>query len=157
MLKFAPMVDAPPLWPQWQDFREQRCRVLEHAGFVLARETLRFEWPANEPLRSQTQRLTYRSLAEAGTAAFVDAIRRVSEGTLDRRLHKERTVQGPEAAARSLFDLLRHFEYDPAWWELAYTRAGDLAGLLMPARTGTMHTIGYIGVTPPCRGRGYIR
>ena len=149
------VVDAPPMWPQWQDFREQRCRVLEHAGFVLARETLRFEWPANEPLRSQTQRLTYRSLAEAGTAAFVDAIRRVSEGTLDRRLHKERTVQGPEAAARSLFDLLRHFEYDPAWWELAYTRAGDLAGLLMPAQTGTMHTIGYIGVTPPWRGRGY--
>ncbi len=64
-------------------------------------------------------------------------------------------MQGPEAAARSLFDLLRHFEYDPAWWELAYTPAGDLAGLLMPAQTGTMHTIGYIGVTPPWRGRGY--
>jgi RimJ/RimL family protein N-acetyltransferase len=46
--------------------------------------------------------------------------------------------------------------YDPAWWQLAYTTTGDLVGLIMPALSPTYATIGYIGVVPEHRGRGYI-
>lgn len=46
-------------------------------------------------------------------------------------------------------------EHDPSWWQLANTPAGALAGLTMPARNAAAATIGYIGVTPEQRGRGY--
>ena len=39
---------------------------------------------------------------------------------------------------------------------MAYTAAGDLIGLVMPAGTAAWATIGYIGVIPEQRGRGYI-
>ena len=46
-------------------------------------------------------------------------------------------------------------EYDPAWWELAFTTDDRLAGLVMPTRLPGAATIGYIGVAPEMRGKGY--
>jgi RimJ/RimL family protein N-acetyltransferase len=47
-------------------------------------------------------------------------------------------------------------EYDPAWWQLAFTADHDLVGLVMPARNPTSGTIGYLGVVPEHRGHGYV-
>jgi GNAT superfamily N-acetyltransferase len=46
-------------------------------------------------------------------------------------------------------------EYDPAWWELAFTTDDRLAGLVMPTQLPSAATIGYIGVAPEMRGKGY--
>ena len=59
-------------------------------------------------------------------------------------------------AARELFALLQKLEHRPGWWELAYAPDGDLVGLLMPAEVPAAGTIGYIGVVPEHRGRGYV-
>jgi RimJ/RimL family protein N-acetyltransferase len=47
-------------------------------------------------------------------------------------------------------------EHDPSWWRLAYTSEGDLVGLIMASKNPTSPVIGYIGVVPEHRGRGYV-
>jgi ribosomal protein S18 acetylase RimI-like enzyme len=150
------VLDAPPMKPQWQDSPDRRAWLLERAGFVLRRETSRFEWRSESGLPAVARRLDFRALDEVGEEAFVGAIERVSEGTLDREIQDERDELGPAEAARRFFELERKLEYDPAWCRLAYAPDGGLVGLVMPARNPTSAVINYIGVVPEHRGRGYV-
>lgn len=150
------VLDAPPMWPQWQENREQRTELLDAAGFVMERETARFEWAGDGAFAPVHQRLTYRSFNDVGEDAFVAALLAVSANSLDQRTREERVRMGPEAEARNTLAQLQSMEYDPGWWRLAYTASGDLVGLVMPTLAPTFGTIGYIGVVPEQRGRGYI-
>src|SRR5260370_32598801 len=67
----------------------------------------------------------------------------------------ERQEVGAGAEAEGTFDQLKSMEYDPAWWELAFTTDDRLAGLVMPTQLPSAATIGYIGVAPEMRGKGY--
>ncbi len=122
----------------------------------MSRETSRFEWRRGVAVPAETRRLEFRTLDEVGEAAFVDAIARVSEGTLDREISAEREELGVREAARQFFELELQLEHDPAWCQLAYTPSGDLVGLVMPAKNPTTPVINYIGVVPEQRGRGYV-
>jgi ribosomal protein S18 acetylase RimI-like enzyme len=96
-------------------------------------------------------------LEEASGDAFVDAIRRGSEGTLDREIRGERESLGPQGAARDFFEDARGVKHGPSWWRLAYDRrSGDLVGLVMPAEPPGFLTLFYIGVVPEMRGRGCV-
>ena len=150
------VLDAPPMWPQWQDRPKERAGILERAGFTVERETIRFGWKNGNAPPSVPGRLAFRTLEEVGEAAFVDAVVRVSEGTLDREIRSEREEHGPEKAGREFFEMESNLEHDPSWWRLAYTSEGDLAGLIMASRNPTSPVIGYIGVVPEHRGRGYV-
>ena len=90
-----------------------------------------------------------------GEKAFKAALIRVSEGSLDRRRLNKRHQLGPGAEAQDTFDQLKSMEYDPAWWELAFTTNDRLAGLVIPTQLPSAATIGYIGVAPEMRGKGY--
>lgn len=150
-------LDIPPQPPQWQLMPDHRAALLEHLGFTQERTTRRFELPADVPRARPTTRLTFRSISEMGEPAFLDAIARVTEGTLDQLLASDREQLGRAEAAHKLFEILRGMEYDPAWWQLAYTRTGELAGLVMPAALASgAAVIGYIGVMPAQRGHGAI-
>jgi ribosomal protein S18 acetylase RimI-like enzyme len=150
------VLDAPPMWPQWQDSPDERVALLERMGFVMRRETRRFEWRRENGLPAVPRRLDFRALDEVGEEVFVEAIERVSEGTLDREIQDERDELGPAGAARRFFEMERKLEYDPAWCRLAYGPDGGLVGLVMPARNPTSAVINYIGVVPEHRGRGYV-
>lgn len=174
-------VDTPS---GWDPFREQILELLARCGFTLRRETLRFEWaPAAgapsreqvaappekpvyrplEPVAAPPERLVYRPLEEAGEDAFVEAIRTVMEGTLDRGHQQDLQRQGPERKAREYLDAARRmvdgggWRTGPGWWQLAATPAGEFVGLLMPAinAAGT-GIVWYVGVAPGQRGRRYI-
>lgn len=150
------VLDLPAQWPQWQADPERRHGLLTEAGFTIQRETRRFAWqPAAAP-PPLTQDLRFRSLSEVGAAAFIDAIERVSAGSLDQRTRHDRAELGAACEAQQTWNELQSMDYDPAWWQLAYTAADELVGLVMPALNPTSATIGYIGVTPEQRGRGYI-
>jgi predicted N-acetyltransferase YhbS/ribosomal protein S18 acetylase RimI-like enzyme len=150
------VLDAPPMQPQFQHRPEKRTELLEDAGFVLRRVTDRFRWPGEDP-PAVPDRLSFRAFGEVGEEAFVHAMRRVSEGTLDREIREERERLGPRGAARGFFEAARMVGHDPSWWRLAYDRhGGDLAGLVMPAEPPGFLTLFYVGVVPEMRGRGYV-
>jgi hypothetical protein len=144
------VIDAPPMAPQFQSHQERRIELLESVGFELRRETARFEGHGEKsPL--EPGRLSFRTLEETGEEAFVDAMMRVSEGTLDRAIREERDRLGPRQAAREFFQDAQRVKYDPSWWRLAYAPGRELAGLIMPAEPPGFLTIFYIGVVPTMR------
>ena len=149
------VVDAPPMPPQFQRHPEKRVELLRSVGFTFRRETGRFELRGEEtPVVSG--RLSFRTLEEVGDDAFVDAMRIVSEGTLDREIREERERLGPQGAARGFFEDARMVAHDPSWWRLAYAPDEQLVGLVMPAAAPAFLTVFYVGVVPRMRGRGYI-
>jgi ribosomal protein S18 acetylase RimI-like enzyme len=150
------VLDSPPMWPQFQQHTEERAELLRLAGFALRRETVRFEW-RGASVPEASGRLEFRALEDVGEETFVDAVARVTEGTLDRDMSEEREKQGPQEAAREFFGEEQAMEYEPGWWELAYDKPdGNLVGLIMPARNPTSPVIDYIGVVPERRGEGYV-
>jgi len=149
------VVDDPPMRPQFQHHPERRTELLESVGFAFRRETGRFEWRGGGP-PAVPGRLSFRTLEDVGEDAFVEAMIRVSEGTLDREIRGERERLGAQRAAREFFEDARRVEHDPAWWRLAYTPEEDLVGLVMPAEPPGFLTIFYVGVVPEMRGRGYV-
>lgn len=150
------VLDSPPQWPQWQHNPDQRHDLLGSLGFAVARETYRFAWPATNAPPILPERLRFRSFDEVGEAAFLHAIKRVSAGSLDQRIKEQRATLGAAEEARATFSDLQGLGYEPAWWRLAYTPTGEFVGLVMPATNPGGGTIGYIGVAPEQRGRGYI-
>jgi ribosomal protein S18 acetylase RimI-like enzyme len=150
------VLDVPPMWPQFQRHTEERAKLLGQAGFEPKRETVRFEWRQGT-VPEAPGRLEFRALEEVGEEGFVDAVARVTEGTLDRDMQKERERQGPWKAAWEFFEEEQAMDYEPGWWELAYAKSdGDLVGLIMPAKNPTSPVIDYVGVVPERRGEGYV-
>jgi GNAT superfamily N-acetyltransferase/RimJ/RimL family protein N-acetyltransferase len=149
------VVDDPPMRPQFQDHPERRVELLEDVGFTFRRETERFEWCGGQ-LPAVPRRLSFRTLEEVGEDAFVEAMKEVSEGTLDREIRGERERLGAQRAAREFFEDARRVEQDPDRWQLAYAPDGELVGLVMPAEPPGFLTVFYVGVVPGMRGRGYV-
>jgi len=151
------VMDSPGQWPQWQFHEGERAALLESQGFRVDRVMHRFEFHTGEAKLPpfDERELLFRSLIEVGEEAFKAALIRVSEGSLDRRRLVKRRQLGPEAEAQETFDQLKSMEYDPAWWELAFTTDDRPAGLVMPTRVSSAAIIGYIGVAPEMRGKGY--
>jgi RimJ/RimL family protein N-acetyltransferase/predicted N-acetyltransferase YhbS len=149
------VVDDPPMRPQFQHHPEQRIELLKSVGFAFRRETGRFEWRGGEP-PAISGRLSFRTLEEVGEEAFVETMRMVSEGTLDREIQGERERLGAERAAREFFEDARRVRHESSWWRLAYTPAEELVGLVMPAEPPGFLTIFYVGVVPGMRGQGYV-
>ncbi len=130
--------------------------VLAATGFDLVQRKLPFTRSEPSPLAEPDRGLRFRTLAEASEAEYVDAIRRVGSGTLDRGTRAEVARLGPAEAARAFYRSLRDIHFDPGWWLLADTAGGALAGLVVPQRLEEgLGAINYIGVVPECRGRRF--
>jgi len=149
------VIDDPPIRPQFQYHARERIGLLHSVGFYLRRETGRFEWSGETP-PAEPARLSFRTLEEVGKKAFIDAMKTVSDSTLDREIREERERLGPAQAAQEFFDDARKVQHDATWWRLAYAPNGELAGLVMPANPPGFLTIFYVGVTPEMRGQGYV-
>jgi RimJ/RimL family protein N-acetyltransferase/predicted N-acetyltransferase YhbS len=149
------VIDAPPIRPQFQHHAQKRIELLKGAGFYLRRETGRYERRGTEP-PTEPGRLTFRTLEEVGKETFIEAMERISEGTLDQEIHAEREKLGTRRAAQEFFDDASRVQHDASWWRLAYAPNGELAGLIMPAEPPGFLTIFYVGVVPDMRGRGYV-
>jgi GNAT superfamily N-acetyltransferase/ribosomal protein S18 acetylase RimI-like enzyme len=149
------VIDDPPMRPQFQHHAEKRIELLQNSGFVLRRETSRFEWRGGE-LAVEPVRLTFRTLAEVGEKTFVEAMKNVSEGTLDREIGGERQRLGAQRAAQEFFEDAERVQHEPPWWRLAYAPDGELVGLVMPAQPPGFLTLFYVGVVPEMRGKGYV-
>lgn len=148
-------VDDPPGAPQYQEHAEARIRLLAESGYTLLRDGLRWQYAGTpSPLEQADSPLSFRTLSEVGDEAFVAAVASTYEGTRDSWIARTIEELGPLGAAREDFDYARTIEYEPEWWELAYTDDDALAGVTMAAKNPSSAVVWYVGVVPAARGRG---
>jgi RimJ/RimL family protein N-acetyltransferase len=137
---------------------EPLITALSRFGFTLTLERVRIEWTPASPLPTPSHHLTFRTLEDVGEEAFIAAMARVSEGTLDSHTQRRCAEIGAQAEAREHFQDEQRFQkrWEPRWWQLAHDEGGALIGLVMPAENTSWPNIGYIGVVPAQRGHGYV-
>jgi RimJ/RimL family protein N-acetyltransferase len=132
---------------------ETRLNAARAAGMRVLVERYRYVWTPECGLPESPGRLEFRE--EPDDEAVLALLRRVHSVTLD--AHALRAVRegGLDQAAR---EELEFFHWCPSprdWWRVAYTAAGEPAGLHIPAHTPNGPVIGFIGVVPEARGHGY--
>ena len=150
------MLDLPAQAPQFQTHAEQRQRVYAEAGMSLARDGHRFSWTAGEsPMPRQDERLTWRTYAELGDGPFVDLCERILSDTKDSLFQADIAKLGLRGAAELLWEDSKGFEYEPEWYEIGYDDTGAAAVASLPARNAMFAVIGFVGVDPAHRGKGY--
>ena len=140
--------------PHWQ----QQLELAQQVGMSLRQEKINYQYRVCAPaVADGAIELIYRTLEEVGEAAYREAIRWVMQGTLDRIDTQLCCQLGPEQAARHFFDNISDdMTYEPRLWKLGYTTIGALVGLVAPLKMwGDLGTLGYIGVVPEYRGKGY--
>jgi ribosomal protein S18 acetylase RimI-like enzyme len=146
------VVDSPPVPSQYQEHPEARVALLEATGYELLRDGLR--WLLSSPrAEARDGPLTFRTIADVGEEAFVDAIGATFVGTADDELTRDIEERGPREAARQYLEDHKSLEHRPEWFELGYS-GEELAGVIMGARNPTSAVIAYVGVVPEQRGRG---
>lgn len=149
------VVDSPAQAPQFQHHSERRAELLRRAGFAVARDGRRFRWRDGDPLPAQDDRLRWRSLTELGPEPFVDLLEALLADTADALLSAEVREHGLRKAAEQLFADSTEFDYEPSWWEIGYDPDGTPAVISLPARSPAFPVIGFVGVSPAHRGKGY--
>ena len=138
-------------------FLEKRVELFNKVGLVLTQEKQNYIIEQiNEPIIIP-DRLIFRTLPEVGNETFINAIKQVTAGTLDKVDSLELKNLGAEKAAINYFNILKDIDYKPNWWQLAYDSYGTLVGLVVPQKFSKKEgAINYIGVVPDHRGQGYV-
>ena len=137
--------------------RYRQCFI--EAGFITAQEKLSYRFTGELP-GCDDSGIVYRTLAEAGEEAFIEAVAIVTRQTLDRADFAETAIHGETEAAGDLVAALKDIDHQPGIWALAY-RGDRFIGLVIPsnfgdAYDGKLGAINYIGVPPDERGKGYV-
>ncbi|MEV4510497.1 GNAT family N-acetyltransferase [Dactylosporangium sp. NPDC049525] len=143
------------------------------AGLTDEVERLRFEWtPApTGPAASTPPAMPGESVVppgatlgtdgplvfkEAGDEEFLDVFRRVAVGSLDAQTRRSLSAEGLDATARAEMDFYLGCPGERSWWRIATTPDGAVVGLAVPSATPYHRNVGYLGVVPEMRGRGYV-
>jgi GNAT superfamily N-acetyltransferase len=125
------------------------------AGLTDELERIRFEWTPDAGLPRPSGRLVFRPEPDDGV--FLGVFRQIAVGSLDVMTRREIALLGADRQAREDMEVYLAMPGDRAWWRLAYTAAGgQLAGMILPNRNTDGAVVGYLGVLPGLRGRGYI-
>jgi ribosomal protein S18 acetylase RimI-like enzyme len=134
---------------------DRRRTVLEAAGFGLFQEKIGFVWRDQGQPIVVPDRLTYRSLAATGRDAFVDALARAGDATLDRNDRYYLALVGARRWGEEMMGYLE--EGDERSWRLAYDARDELVGYVMLSvfDEEDVGTVTHIGVLPEHRGNGY--
>ncbi|MFI6641829.1 GNAT family N-acetyltransferase [Streptomyces sp. NPDC050504] len=132
---------------------ESRFAAARAAGYELLVERFMYRWTPECGLPERPGRLTFR--AEPDDAVFFDALRRIHSATLDAHALKAIGEGGLDQAAQEELDFFHWCPSPREWWQVAHTPEGEFAGIHIPARNHTGPVIGFIGVDPEQRGRGY--
>jgi GNAT superfamily N-acetyltransferase len=125
------------------------------AGLADELERIRFEWTPDAGLPRPSGRLVFRP--EPDDDVFLGVFRQIAVGSLDVMTRRAAGLLGADRQAREDLEVYLAMPGDRDWWRLAYTAAGgQLAGMILPNRNTDGAVVGYLGVLPALRGRGYI-
>ena len=141
----APATAAAVVWRQ---------DAAARAGLTVATERLQFEWTPDVGVPEPTGRLVFAPEPDDGV--FLDAFLRVAEGSLDAHTVQSAAAIGAEATARESLQFYLERPGQRDWWRLARLPDGALVGLAIPSATPYARNVGYLGVVPEQRGRGYV-
>jgi RimJ/RimL family protein N-acetyltransferase len=146
----------PPDWrddPAVKAAAETRIATAEAAGMRLLVERYRYEWRPEHGLPMRQNRLTYRP--EPDDAVLLDVLRRVHSVTLDAHALLAVKESGLDTAAQEELDYIHWVPSPRDWVRLAHTPDGELVGIHVPVHIPAGPCVGFIGVVPEQRGRGY--
>jgi RimJ/RimL family protein N-acetyltransferase len=130
-----------------------RCAAAETAGLTNHLERLRFEWTTDSGVPPPPERLIF--VPEPDDNVFLDVFQRVAIGSLDHETIETVARHGLERHARETLACNLGMRGDREWWRIARTKEGDVAGVTIPSANEDFPVIGYVGVVPEQRGRGY--
>jgi RimJ/RimL family protein N-acetyltransferase len=123
------------------------------AGARLLVERLDLLWTRGDPVPPPSDRLEFRPVDDD---TLVGLVARCGDGSLDAHTAHRRARTGREATARFEVGEMRDFPGLREWWRAAYTPDGEPVGFVLPIQDGSFHAVGYLGVVPEHRGRGYV-
>lgn len=149
-------LNLPPAWrsdPALRAAAQSRTAAAHAAGYELLVERHLYRWTPQQGLPERPDRLRYEP--EPDDAVFFDALRRIHSVTLDAHALKAAAEGGLDRAAQEELDFFHWCPSPREWWRTARTADGDLAGIHIPAHNPSGPCIGFIGVLPEHRGRGY--
>ncbi|MEV0192991.1 GNAT family N-acetyltransferase [Kitasatospora purpeofusca] len=149
-------INLPGDWrerPELRTAAEARFTAARAAGYELLVERFLYRWTSERGLPERPGRLCFE--AEPDDAVFLDALRRIHSATLDAHALRAVAEGGVDRAAQEELDFFHWCPSPREWWQTARTPDGDLAGIHIPAHNPSGPTIGFIGVLPGHRGRGY--
>ncbi|MFG3112435.1 GNAT family N-acetyltransferase [Streptomyces tendae] len=149
-------LNPPGTWredPATRTATEARYAAARAAGYELLVERFLYRWTPECGLPERPGRLDFRP--EPDDAVFFDALRRIHSATLDAHALMDIAEGGLDRAAQADLDFFHWCPSPREWWQLAYTAQGELAGMHIPAHNPSGPCVGFIGVLPEHRGRGY--
>ncbi|WP_433114693.1 GNAT family N-acetyltransferase [Micromonospora sp. CA-246542] len=132
---------------------EWRRAAAHAAGLTREVERLQFEWAPADGVPPLTGRLRF---TEASDEQFLAVFRRIAEGSLDAQTRANLATKGIDETAREEMDFYLRAPGKREWWRIAHTRDEEVAGLAIPSATAYNVNVGYLGVVPEFRGRGYV-
>jgi ribosomal protein S18 acetylase RimI-like enzyme len=139
--------------PALADAVAWRSDAATAAGLTDVVERLRYEWTPASGVPAPSGRLVFRP---AGDESFLGMFRRVAAGSLDVATQRDLAVMDADSQARADLEFYRSCPGERSWWRLAETPDGELVGLAVPSATPYHRNVGYLGVLPERRGRGYV-
>ncbi len=87
---------------------------------------------------------------------FLAVFRRVAVGSLDVATQRDLAVMDVGSQARRDLEFYRACLGERSWWRLAENMDGEPVGFAIPSATPYHRNVGYLGVVPELRGRGYV-
>jgi RimJ/RimL family protein N-acetyltransferase len=87
---------------------------------------------------------------------FLAVFAAVTAGSLDDATRRGIAAHGVEGQARDDLECYLGMPGDRGWWRLAETAAGELIGFVVPSANAGGPVVGYLGVLPAHRGRGFV-
>jgi hypothetical protein len=132
---------------------EWRTAAATAAGLTDAVERLQYQWTPAAGVPAPSGRLVFRPGQDE---EFLAVFRRVAVGSLDIQTRREVATIGAGPQARGDLEFYRSCPGERSWWRLAETTGGELAGFAIPSATPYHRNVGYLGVVPELRGRGYV-
>lgn len=133
---------------------EWRVEAARRAGLSDLLERLRYEWTPQAGIPEPSQRLTFH--AEPDDEVFAGLLAAVLTDSLDHTSVLEAAAVGAEAQARSDIEFYRDVMIgERSWWRIAKDADGVTVGFGFPSRNPGAHVVGYMGVLPEHRGKGY--
>lgn len=131
-----------------------RVEAAAHVGLTGLTERLRVEWDTSRPVPQASSRLTFAP--EPDDEVFVELFARASVDSLDAATRREVSRVGVVAAAREDVGVYRSMRGERSWWRVARDARGDVVGFALPSANDGGPVVGYLGVLPEHRGRGYV-